>query len=92
MYNLIEYSSNYSKTPGILWQYGRDEPIVDDDSYIVDFNAANASTNSFKIKEKMTSKTGNNGRNHVEAIAPLKYLTNFWRTLVMPLIEKLILI
>ena len=26
MYNLIEYSDNYAKTSGSLWQYYRDEP------------------------------------------------------------------
>ena len=29
MYNLIEYSDNYAKTSGILWQYSRDEPDND---------------------------------------------------------------
>ena len=28
MYNLIEYSKNYRKTTGSLWNYYRDEPIV----------------------------------------------------------------
>ena len=31
MYNLIEYSDNYAKTTGSLWQYFRDEPVADDD-------------------------------------------------------------
>ena len=31
MYNLIEYSDNYAKTTGSLWQYFRDEPAADDD-------------------------------------------------------------
>ena len=31
MYNLIEYSNNYAKTTGSLWQYFRDEPVADDD-------------------------------------------------------------
>ena len=29
MYNLIEYSDDYSKTSGSLWQYRRDEPALD---------------------------------------------------------------
>ena len=49
-YNLIEYSDNYSKTSGILWQYCRDEPAVNDDGEIVGFTEANAITDSFKIK------------------------------------------
>ena len=37
MYSLIEYSENYSKTSGSLWQYYRDEPIIDNTENIVDF-------------------------------------------------------
>ena len=42
MYNLIQYSDNCSKTSRILWQYCRDEPVLADDSTIVDFTAHNA--------------------------------------------------
>ena len=31
MYNLIEYSNNYSDTPGTLWQFARDEIIINAD-------------------------------------------------------------
>ena len=51
MYNLIEYSSNDSKTFGILWQYYRNEPDLNGDGEIVDFTAANGINNSFKIKK-----------------------------------------
>ena len=37
MYNVIEYSDNYSKTSGILRQYCRAEPALDDNGAIVDF-------------------------------------------------------
>ena len=36
MYNLIEYSDNYSKTSGSLWKYYKDEPndnIADPESF-----------------------------------------------------------
>ena len=49
---------NYLKTSGILWQYCRDRPAVDDNGGIVDFTVANSITDLFKIKEKITSKTG----------------------------------
>ena len=49
MYNLIEYSDNYSKTSESLWQYCKDIPAVDDDGEIVNFNGANA-TDSFNLK------------------------------------------
>ena len=77
MYNLIEYSDNYAKTSGKLWQYYRDEP---DDNL--------ADSQSFKSKMKITGKTPNNGNEKdVEIMVPLKYLSNFWRTLEMLLIN-----
>ena len=54
MYNLIEYSDNYSKTSGSLWEYCNDDNIVD-------FNGANA-PDSFNYKTKITGETDNNGR------------------------------
>ena len=87
MYNLIEYSNSYSKTSGSLWQYRKDIPAVNDDGDIVDFNGANA-TDSFNFKAKITSWTNDNGRiDNVEIMVPLKYLSNFWRTLEMSLIN-----
>ena len=86
-YNLIEYSDNYSKTSGSSWQYCKEIPAVDDNGDVVDFNGANA-TDSFNFKTKITGQTGNNGRiDNVEIMVPLKYLSNFWRTLEMPLIN-----
>ena len=77
MYNLIEYSDNYAKTSGNLWQYFRDEP--DDDL---------EDSESFKYKIKITGKNPNdNNVKDVEIIVPLKYLSKFWRTLEMPLIN-----
>ena len=77
MHNFIEYIGNYSKTSGSLWQYCRNEPS---DQVV--------NSNSFKSKIKMTEK------NHcccnlkvVKISAPLKYLSNFWRILEMPLIN-----
>ena len=77
MYNLIEYSDNYAKTSGSLWQYCRDEP-----------NDNLADSESFKSKIRITGKAPNNGNEKdVEIMVPLKYLSNFWRTLEMPLIN-----
>ena len=93
MYNLIEYSDNYSKTSGSLWQYCKDILVINNNGDIVDFNGANATTNSFNFKSKRTGQTNNNGIiDDVEIMVPLKYLSNFWRTLEMQLINwKLIL-
>ena len=74
---LIEYSDNYSKTSGSLYQYYKDDPI---DNL--------ADSESFKYKVKITGKTPADGNaKDVEIIVPLKYLSNFWRTLEMPLIN-----
>ena len=47
----------------------------------------NNATDSFNFKVKFTGQTGNNGTKDVEIIVLLKYLSNFWRTLEMPLIN-----
>ena len=81
MYDLIEYSDNYSKTSGNLWKYYKDDP-----------NDNIENSESFKHEIKITGKTPDNGNTKDdEIIVPLKYLSNFWRTLEIPLIVKLIL-
>ena len=83
IYNLIEYSDNYLKTSGSLWQYCKDIPAVDNYNAIVSF-AENNLTDSFNVKAKMPGLTGNNRRKNVEIMLHPKYLINFWRTLEMP--------
>ena len=56
MYNLIEYSDNYSKTSRSLWQYCKEIPAVHDNDDIANFNRANA-TDSFNFKTKITGQT-----------------------------------
>ena len=56
MYELIQYSDMYSKTSGILWQYCREEPALAANA-ITEFAVANAITDLFKIKEKITGET-----------------------------------
>ena len=73
MYNLIEYSDNYSKTLRSLWQYCKDILAVNNNGNIVDSNGTNA-TDSFNFKTKITGQTDNNGGiNNVEIMVPLKY-------------------
>ena len=75
MYNLIEYSVNYSKTSGSLWKYCKDLPAVSNNGNIVDFNADNA-TDSFNAKAKITGQTRDDGEiDNVEIMVPLKYLS-----------------
>ena len=78
MYNLIEYSDNYAKTTGSLWQYFRDEP-----------NDNLANSELFESKIRIIGKApNNNNEKDVEIMVPLKYLSNFWRTLERPLINS----
>ena len=82
MYNLIECSDNYSDTSGSLWQFKRDE-ITNNADVANDNNAS-----SFKYKSSLIGNTGNSGtKNGVKIAVPLKYLSNFWRSLEMPLIN-----
>ena len=77
--HIIEYNHNYSKTSGSSWQYYRDEPTLDNNGNIVNFSG-NGSL--FKSKVKITGKTpAAVNTKDIEIIAPLKYLSNFWRTL-----------
>ena len=72
MYNLIEYSDNYSKTSRSLWRYYRDGPALTDAGAIANIHAANK-TASFKFQQKITGKTGNaNGIKDAEIIVSLK--------------------
>ena len=86
MYNLIEYSDNYSDTSGSLWQFKRDEPPKENNGNISNVSTDNSS--SFKYKSNFIGTIPNGGRkNGVKIAVPLKYLSNFWRSLEMPLIN-----
>ena len=76
MYNLIEYSDNYSKTLESFQQYYSDEPGLTDEGSIANFRDANNSA-LFKFKQSITCKTADGGTKDVEITVPLKYLSNF---------------
>ena len=85
MYNLLEYSRNYSKTTRSFLNYNRDEPNSGANNSI---NYSIKDSKSFHYKTSITGKLeGNNTEKEVEIVVPLKYLSNFWRTLNMPLIN-----
>ena len=79
MYNLLEYSKNYRKTTGSLWNYYRDEPS----------NLLSSNSESFKYKTSITGNTYNVGvgedgydankfgKNETEVVVPLKHLSIF---------------
>ena len=86
MYNLIEYSDNYSNTSGSLWQFKRDKQPKENNGNISNVSTDNSS--SFKYKSNFIGTIPNGGRkNGVKIAVPLKYLSNFWRSLEMPLIN-----
>ena len=69
-----------------MWQYCKDILAVNNNVDIVEFNGAN-DTGSLNFKAKITGQAGNNGTKIVEIMIPLKYLSNFWRTLEMSLVN-----
>ena len=82
MYNLIEYSGNYSDTLGTLWDFKRYE-IANNADVTNDDNAP-----SFKYKASLITNNKSNGiKNGVKIPVPLNYLSNFWRSLEMPSIN-----
>ena len=96
-YNLLEYSKNYRKTIGSLYNYYRDELTNGDNDNFANINVVNSE--AFKYKNKIIGNKYNvnadddgydinkNGTQEVELDIPLKYLGNFWRALNIPLIS-----
>ena len=87
MYNLIEYSDNYQDSSAMLYQYKRDEPP--EDNAMANLTVNNSS--SFKYKVNLLGNrnvVGGIVRLNVKVVVPLKYLSNFFRSLEM-LIAKL---
>ena len=77
IHTLLEYSDNYLKTSRRLWQYYRNDP-----------NDNITQSELFKSNIKITGKASADGNTkHVEIVVSLKQLSNFWRTLEMPIIN-----
>ena len=86
MYNLIEYPDNYQDSSATLYQYKRDEPP--EANALADLTANNSS--SFKYEINLLGDpvhAGGIARRNVKVVVPLKYLSNFFRSLEMPLIN-----
>ena len=75
MYNLIEYSDNYSHTSGSLWQFKRDEQPIDNNRAFINITGDTVADGVNRKKE------------NVKIVVPLKYLSSFWRSLEMSLIN-----
>ena len=82
---MIEYSDNYSDTSESLWQFKRDEVPAGNADLAID------NSQSFKYKAALLGKTEhavsntNSSVKDAKIVVPLKYLSNFWRSLEMPL-------
>ena len=76
MYNLIEYSDNYSDTSGSLWQFKRDEVPANNADLTID----NSQSSKYKAAFVGKSANHNNGKSFVKVtkiVVPLKHLNNF---------------
>ena len=100
MYNLLEYSKNYKKTTGSLWNYYRDQPSDPLSTNSESFKyKTNITGNTYNVDEKITDNDGNKVdnpiynankvcKNETKIVIPLKYLSNLWRKLDIPLTVK----
>ena len=89
MYNLLEYSKNYIKTSGSLWNYYRDKPSssIDDDNII--HSILNSESFDYRANFMEDGVTHNNLlKNDVKVVVPVKHLSNFWRSLNIPIINS----
>ena len=89
-YNLIEYSDNYQDSSATLYQYKRD--ATPEDNAIDNLTANNLSSFKYKIKLlgnilQLDADAARVGRLNVKVVVPLKCLSNFFRSLEMPLIN-----
>ena len=91
MFNLLEYSNKYSMTSKSLWNYYREEvnDSANENNDANNFRINNNKTTtskSFEHKTKVIGITPNNdSRLDAEVVVPLKYLSNFQRSLNIPL-------
>ena len=86
---MLECTKNYSKTAGSFWNCCRDEPnsgIGGEDNNI---NYFIQDSKSFDYKTSITGKLENNNTEieNVEVVVPLKHVSNFRKTLDIPLIN-----
>ena len=86
MYNLLEYSKNYRKTTGSLWNYYKDEPNSSTDNDNITHSILNSESFDYKANFMENSVAQNLTKNDVKVVVPLRHLSNFWRHLNILLI------
>ena len=88
MYNLLEYSKNYKKTTGSLWNYYRDEPNGSVSANNINHSILNSEFFYYNANFMEKGVTQNNlTKNDVKVVVPLKHLSNFSKSLNIPLIN-----
>ena len=90
MYNLFEYSKNYEKTSGSLFNYYRDEPSeirIGAGNNAINISIRNSKPFDYKTEIFGSLDAGEDEKEDVTIAIPLKYLGNFWRSLDTPLIN-----
>ena len=102
MYNLLEHSDNYSITSGSLWNYNRNETSGVDDNASQSKSFEYNKKNTRKTTSTTTATTRPRWNStlrpprppwpqvsisNVEVTVPVKYLSSFWRSLDLPLIN-----
>ena len=90
MYNLLEYSKNYEKTSGSLFNYYRDEPseaTIGAGNNAINISIRNSKSFDYKTKITGSLDAGEDEKEDLTIAIPLKYLGNFWRSLDIPLIN-----
>ena len=82
---MIECSNNYSDTSRGLWQFERDKQNMNNGNIHVGVNSTNST--SFEYKSSFIKKSDDGAFKNMKIAVPLKYLSNLWRSLEMPLIN-----
>ena len=78
MYNLLEYSKNYKKTTGSLWNCYRDEPSSTEDNDNITHSIFNSKSFDYRASFISSVTNDNLTKNNVKIVVPLKQLSNFW--------------
>ena len=87
-YNLLEYSKNYKITTGSFLNYYRDEPNSSTEANNITHSILNSESFDYKANFMENGVTHNNlTKNDVKIVVPLKYWSNFWRSLNIPLVN-----
>ena len=88
IYHLLEYSKNYKKTTGSLWNYYREEPNSNTDGNEIMYAILNSEFFDYKVNFMENGVTQNNlTKNDIKVVVPLKHLSNFWKSLNIPIIN-----